>query len=71
MGEMAEMYDPYFEPEDDDDDDDEPLTCRRCGKPFEWTSNGVRWRMRNPDGTLHNCATAASPDEFQDLTQEN
>jgi hypothetical protein len=33
------------------------LPCRYCGKQgMKWTQTGAGWRLKEPDGQIHNCA---------------
>jgi len=43
--------------------------CNRCGKRnLDWHHTGVRWRLMEQDGKLHDCLSKpASPDEFEVL----
>lgn len=49
--------------------DPDPVTCNRCGKRnLDWHHTGVRWRLMEQDGKLHDCLSKpASPDEFEVL----
>ena len=53
----------------DEDYDGSDVTCDRCGaENLEWIHTGVRWRLLNSDGRFHVCNTAASADEFEDIS---
>ena len=59
----------YFDPYDYDEEHAEDVTCNRCGaEDLDWVDTGTRWRLLNPNGTFHVCNTAASADEFEDIS---
>lgn len=69
MGDMAEMYDDYFEGwYDDYQPRDTRIKCNHCGKHATWHHTGVRWRLINDDGNFHTCTKPASVDEFDDIS---
>lgn len=55
--------------------DDGGTTCTRCGGQglhwdvHHWDQRGREvWRLYDADGELHECNTAASSDEFEDVS---
>ena len=64
MGEMADMHDYGYWP---DDEEPHSITCKYCGARGLWwfPEKRDRYFLKNPDGTQHNCLRVpASPDEF-------
>ena len=64
MGEMADLHDYGYWP---DDEAPRESTCKYCGARGLWWVLGKRDRyvLKNPDDTPHNCLRVpASPDEF-------
>lgn len=67
MGDMADLYDYWY---DRWGDHDEPgdVQCRRCHqRGFTWHHTGVRWALIDDHNKLHVCGTVASADDFEDL----
>jgi hypothetical protein len=67
MGEMADMYDYGYWP-----DDPSEVTCNRCGKTgLSWDDSSGRWVLINEAGLPHKCnpamLRAKVRDEFEDL----
>lgn len=45
------------------------ITCAHCGaRGLRWSHTGVRWRLLGADNKFHVCNTAASADEFEDIS---
>jgi hypothetical protein len=67
----AEDYFPF-----DDGEEEEgwgykaPPRCKRCRKLCEWVMTGAGWRLFNVSGGPHNCAVTASPNDFDDVSEE-
>lgn len=62
-----DYFDDYGCEEDEYQGND--VTCQHCGaEHLDWVHTGVRWRLLNSDGKLHVCNTAASIDEFEDIS---
>jgi hypothetical protein len=69
MGDMADMYNDWY---DRWGDHDEPtdVQCRRCKKGgFTWHDTGVRWALIDDAGKLHECGTVAKLSDFEDLSK--
>lgn len=61
--------DDYHGPIGDEEDEEDAVTCARCGaEHLEWHHTGTRWHLLNSDGKLHVCDTAASADDFEDIS---
>jgi hypothetical protein len=69
MGEMADMHDYGYWP---DDEEPHEITCKYCGKAgLEWDDSSGRWVLINEVGLPHKCNPAVLRarvrDEFEDL----
>lgn len=68
MGDIADMYDYGYWP----DDDPQEVTCKYCGTPGLWwfPEKRGRYLLKDENGDQHNCMRIREPASLDEFSKE-